>query len=45
MGASNRKGLCPWFMPGEIEPSFKDFLASLAWMRFQVLNSLLLVPQ
>jgi hypothetical protein len=34
-----------WFRLGEVEPSFKEFLASLAQMRFRVLRSFLLLPQ
>jgi hypothetical protein len=44
LGASTRK----WgsrFRLGEVEPSFKEFLASPAMMRFQVLRSFLLLPQ
>jgi hypothetical protein len=44
LGASTRK----WgsmFRLREVEPSFKEFLASAARMRFQVLRSFLLLPQ
>jgi hypothetical protein len=33
------------FKLGEVEPSFKEFLASPACMHFQVLRSFLLLPQ
>jgi hypothetical protein len=44
LGASPRKW-GSWFRLREVEPSFKDFLASPARMRFQVLRSFLLLLQ
>jgi hypothetical protein len=44
LGASTRKW-GSWFRLGEVEPSFKEFLASPARMCFQVLRSFLLLPQ
>jgi hypothetical protein len=44
LGASTRKW-GSWFRLGEVEPSFKEFLAPPAHTRFQVLRSFLLLPQ